>query len=57
LEVQAQKIPAALEQRLKITERKPGFDASNLHGRKKGGVPWILISVRTRNSPRTAGRD
>jgi hypothetical protein len=37
--------------RVKITGRKPGFDAVNLYFRKKGDVQWKLIAVRKRKFP------
>ena len=37
--------------RVKITGKKPGFEACNLYGRKKGDVQWKLIAVRKRKFP------
>lgn len=37
--------------RVKITGRKPGFEAVNIYSRIKGQVQWKLISVRKRKFP------
>jgi len=37
--------------RVKITGKKPGFEAYNLYGRKKGDVQWKIIAVRKRKFP------
>jgi hypothetical protein len=37
--------------RVKITGRKPGFDAVSIYCRKKGEVQWRLIAVRKRRFP------
>jgi hypothetical protein len=37
--------------RVKITGKKPGFEAYNLYFRKKGDVQWKLIAVRKRKFP------
>jgi hypothetical protein len=37
--------------RVKISGRKPGFEACNLYSRKKGDVQWKLIAVRKRKFP------
>ena len=37
--------------RIKIDGRKPGFEAANLYGRKKGEAAWRLIAVRKRKFP------
>jgi hypothetical protein len=41
----------ALRGRVKITGKKPGFEAYNLYWRKKGGVEWILMAIRKRKFP------
>ena len=37
--------------RVKITGKKPGFEAVNIYSRKKGDVEWKLIAVRKRKFP------
>ena len=37
--------------KVKITGKKPGFEAYNLYSRKKGEVGWKLIAVRKRKFP------
>lgn len=37
--------------RVKITGKKPGFEAYNLYWRKKGGVEWVLMAIRKRKFP------
>lgn len=37
--------------RVKITGKKPGFDAVNLYSRRKGDVQWKLIAIRKRRFP------
>lgn len=37
--------------RVKITGRKPGFEAYNLYWRKKGDVEWKLMAIRKRKFP------
>ena len=37
--------------RVKVTGRKPGFDAVSIYSRKKGDVQWKLIAVRKRKFP------
>ena len=37
--------------RVKITGKKPGFDAVNIYFRKKGDVQWKIIAVRKQKFP------
>ena len=37
--------------RVKISGKKPGFEAVNIYSRKKGDVEWKLIAVRKRKFP------
>ena len=37
--------------RVKISGKKPGFEATNIYSRKKGDVSWKLIAVRKRKFP------
>ena len=37
--------------RVKITGRKPGFEAVNIYSRRKGEVQWRLIAIRKRKFP------
>ena len=37
--------------RVKISGKKPGFEAVNIYSRKKGDVSWKLIAVRKRKFP------
>jgi hypothetical protein len=41
----------AMRGRVKITGKKPGFEAYNLYWRKKGGVEWKLMAIRKRKFP------
>jgi hypothetical protein len=41
----------ALRGRVKITGKKPGFEAYNLYWRKKGDVEWKLMAIRKRKFP------
>ncbi len=41
----------ALQGRVRIEGRKPGFEAVNVYTRKKGEVAWKLLAVRKRKFP------